>query len=186
MLTHPVTLYWHRADQVCFVVPTSSLVPCKQGPLPFLKTLVWLDPAPTRNRTHKASWLVLGPPCCRLLRSAGATEGLFFTRELHQELPPWTPTGSLCCRTFLLDIMLSLAMHHLTNHFQHAGKELPSLNNRYCNYENIYVQFSSCNSIRSFHLSCLSHRTTDYLFVMLNHHERNDPLIYMQVKLTWL
>ena len=24
MLTHPVTLYWHRADQLCFVVPTSS------------------------------------------------------------------------------------------------------------------------------------------------------------------
>ena len=32
MLTHPVTLYWHWADQFCFVVPTSSWVPCKQGP----------------------------------------------------------------------------------------------------------------------------------------------------------
>ena len=28
MLTHPVTLYWHWADQLCFVVPTSSWVPC--------------------------------------------------------------------------------------------------------------------------------------------------------------
>ena len=39
--------YWHRADQLCFMVPTSSGVPGKQGPLPFSISLVWLDPAPT-------------------------------------------------------------------------------------------------------------------------------------------
>ena len=67
----------------------------KQQPLPFIvfgMTLV--DPAPTGNRTHKTSWSVLGPFYQRLLRSAGATEGLFATMELHQEPPPWTPTVS--------------------------------------------------------------------------------------------
>ena len=29
----------------------------------------------------------------RLLRSRGATEDLFVTRDLHQEPPSWTPTG---------------------------------------------------------------------------------------------
>ena len=73
MLTHPVALYWHQADQLCFMVPTSSWAPCKQGPLPLLTSLVWLDPAPTGNRTHKSSWSVLGPPYHRFLQSAGAT-----------------------------------------------------------------------------------------------------------------
>ena len=36
---------------------------------------------------------MLGPPYRRLLRSAGATEDLFVTRELHQEPPPRIPTG---------------------------------------------------------------------------------------------
>ena len=57
MLAHPVTLYWHRADQLCFVVPPSSWVTCKKRP-----SLVWLDPAATGNRTQKSSWSVLGPP----------------------------------------------------------------------------------------------------------------------------
>ena len=38
---------------------------------------------------------MLGPPYRRLLRSAGATENLFVTRELHQEPPPRIPTGYL-------------------------------------------------------------------------------------------
>ena len=59
----------------------------------FLMSFVWLGPAPTGNRTHKSTWSVLGPPYCRLLWSAGATEGLFITRGLHQEPPPRTPTG---------------------------------------------------------------------------------------------
>ena len=42
-----------------------------------------VDPAPSGNQTHETSWSVLGPPYHRLLRSAGATEGLFITRELH-------------------------------------------------------------------------------------------------------
>ena len=50
---------------------------------------------PTGNRTHKSSWSVLGPPYRRLLRSAGATEDLFVTRELHQEPPPRIPKGYL-------------------------------------------------------------------------------------------
>ena len=58
-------------------------------------SLVWLDPAATGNRTHKSSWSVLGPPYRRLLRSAGATEDLFVTRELHQEPPPRIPTGHM-------------------------------------------------------------------------------------------
>ena len=61
---------------------------------PIFKRL-WYDPAPTGNRTHKSSWSVLGPPYCRLLRSAGATEDLFVTRELHQELPSRIPKGSV-------------------------------------------------------------------------------------------
>ena len=36
---------------------------------------------------------MLGPPYRRLLRSAGATEDLFVTRELHQEPPLRIPTG---------------------------------------------------------------------------------------------
>ena len=35
------------------------------------------------------------PPIVALLRSAGVTEDLFVTRELHQEPPPWIPTGPL-------------------------------------------------------------------------------------------
>ena len=89
MLTHPVTLYWHRADQLCFVVPPSSWVPCKKRPLPFLNVFGMTRP---RNRTHKSSWSVLGPPYRRLLQSAGATEDLFVTRELHQEPPPRIPS----------------------------------------------------------------------------------------------
>ena len=95
MLPQPVTLYWHRADQLCFVVPTSSWIPCKQGPFPFLTSLVWLDPAATGNWTHITTWSVLSPPYRRLLRSAGATEDLFVTRALHQEPPPRIPTGSV-------------------------------------------------------------------------------------------
>ena len=77
MLTH-----WHRVNQLRFLVLASSWVPCKQGPLPFLTSLVWLDPAATGNRTHKSSWsvLLLAPPYRRLLRSAGATEELFDLR----------------------------------------------------------------------------------------------------------
>ena len=36
---------------------------------------------------------MLSPPYLCLLRSAGATEDLFVTRELHQEPPPRIPTG---------------------------------------------------------------------------------------------
>ena len=38
---------------------------------------------------------MLGPPYRRLLRSAGVTEDLFVTRELHQKPPPRIPTGPL-------------------------------------------------------------------------------------------
>ena len=60
-----------------------------------------LDPAPTRNRTHKSSWSVLGPPYRHLSWSAGATEGLFATREFHRRPHPGPPRsakgGSVCC-----------------------------------------------------------------------------------------
>ena len=46
--------------------------------------------APTWNRTPKTTWLVLGPPCRRLLRSAGDTGVLFFLRG---RIPPRTLTG---------------------------------------------------------------------------------------------
>ena len=107
MLTHPDTLYWYRADQSCFVVPTSSWIPCKQEPLPFLKSLVWLDQAPTGNWTHRTTWSVLSPPYCRILRSAGATEDLFITRELHREPPPRTPTEYLDVCLFVCGISLT-------------------------------------------------------------------------------
>ena len=48
----------------------------------------FVDPVSTGNRTPKTTWSVLGPPYCRLLQSAGATEDLFATRGLHQQPPP--------------------------------------------------------------------------------------------------
>ena len=93
MLTHPVTSYWHRANELCLVVPPSSWVPFKEGSLLFVKSLVWLDQAPTGNWTHRTTWSVQSTPYCRLLWSAGVTEGLFVTRELHQEPRPQIPTG---------------------------------------------------------------------------------------------
>ena len=83
-----ITLYWHRANQLCFGVPTSSWVPCKQGQLPFLTSLVWLDPAATGNRTHKSSWSMLVPPYRGLLRSAGGYWGPI----RYQGAPSGAPT----------------------------------------------------------------------------------------------
>ena len=97
MLTHPVTSYWHRADQLCFVAPTSLWLPCKKRPLSFLTSLVWLDPAATRNRTHRTTWSVLGPLYCRLLRSAGATEEKDKWRSKQWKATcrmPWAGQGS--------------------------------------------------------------------------------------------
>ena len=141
MLTHPVTLYWHRADQLCVVVPPSSWVPCKKRPLPFFNVFGMTGPssnresnpqillvsagsplsspftisrgywgpiryqgapleaptpdpqgrAPTGNWTHRTTWSLLSFPYRSLLRSAEATEGLFVTRQLHQEPPPEPP-----------------------------------------------------------------------------------------------
>ena len=93
MLTHPVTLYLYRADQLCFMVPTSSWAPCKQGPLPFLKSLVWLDPAPTGNWTHRTTWSGLSSPIAAFYDQHWGTEDLFVTRGIHQELPLRIPTG---------------------------------------------------------------------------------------------
>ena len=90
MLTHPVTLInWHRADQLCFVVPASSWVPCKQGPLPFFNVLVWPGPGTNRESNPQNLLVSAGSPYRRLSRSTGATEGLYDTRELHQQTPPW-------------------------------------------------------------------------------------------------
>ena len=89
MLTHPVTLYWHRADQLCFVVPMHFIVSTMQaGTTPIFNIFGMTGPSTNRESKHKSSWSVLGLPYRRLLRSAGATEDLFFTRELHQEPPP--------------------------------------------------------------------------------------------------
>ena len=54
MIPHPVTLYWHQVDQICFVVLTSCWVPSKQQPLPFLESLVWPGKSyePTTSHTH--------------------------------------------------------------------------------------------------------------------------------------
>ena len=80
MLTHPATLYWHQADQLCFAFGTSCWVACKHQLLPvFGMTLV--DPLPSRNQTHKTPWSMLGPPYHRLSQSAEATEGV------HQGAP---------------------------------------------------------------------------------------------------
>ena len=49
--------------------------------------------APTRNRTHKTSWSVLGSLYRRLLRSAGATEELFVTRGPLSGAPTQEPHG---------------------------------------------------------------------------------------------
>ena len=52
----------NQGNQLCFVVHTSSWVPCMQGPQPFLKSFVWRDTAPTGNQTYITSWSVLSPP----------------------------------------------------------------------------------------------------------------------------
>ena len=49
MLTHPVTLYWHQANQLCFMVPPSSWVPCKKRPLPFLNVFGMTGPSSNRE-----------------------------------------------------------------------------------------------------------------------------------------
>ena len=41
MIPHPVTVYWHRADQLCFVALTPDWVPGKQQPLLLFCYLVW-------------------------------------------------------------------------------------------------------------------------------------------------
>ena len=62
MLTHPVTLYWHRADQLCFVVPPSSWVPCKKRPLPFLNVFGMTGPSSNRESNPQILLVSAGSP----------------------------------------------------------------------------------------------------------------------------
>ena len=62
MLTHPVTLYWHRADQLWFVVPPSSWVPCKKRPLPFLNVFGMTGPSSNRESNPQILLVSAGSP----------------------------------------------------------------------------------------------------------------------------
>ena len=62
MLTHPVTLYWHRADQLGFVVPPSSWVPCKKRPLPFLNVFGMTGPSSNRESNPQILLVSAGSP----------------------------------------------------------------------------------------------------------------------------
>ena len=74
----------------CIYLTIKQMLELQRSPTPD-PTGTLVDPAPIGNRTHKTSWSVLGLPYRHLLRSAGATAGLFATRELLQEQPPQTP-----------------------------------------------------------------------------------------------
>ena len=67
----------------------------KQAGATIIFSVFWYDLDPTGNWTHRTTWSVLGPPYRHLLLSAGATEDLFVTRELHQEPHPGSPWGIL-------------------------------------------------------------------------------------------
>ena len=62
MLTHPVTLYWQRADQLCFVVPPSSWIPCKKRPLPFLNVFGMTGPSNNRESNPQILLVSAGSP----------------------------------------------------------------------------------------------------------------------------
>ena len=62
MLTHPVTLYWHRADQLCFGVPPSSWVPCKKRPLPFLNVFGMTGPSSNQESNPQILLVSAGSP----------------------------------------------------------------------------------------------------------------------------
>ena len=61
-LTHPVTLYWHRADQLCFVVPPLLWVPCKKRPLPFLNVFGMTGPGSNRESNLQILLVSAGSP----------------------------------------------------------------------------------------------------------------------------
>ena len=65
-LPHPVTLYWHQADQLCFVVPTSSWVPCKQGPLPFFIVFGMTGPSTNQELNPQILLVCVGSPLSSL------------------------------------------------------------------------------------------------------------------------
>ena len=87
--------------------------------------MTWTQHQP-RNQTHKISWSVLGPPYRHLLRSAGITEGLSATRELHQEPPsptPMEPKGRgcgfslfMCLRKYQISVYYSNCKHVCNHH----------------------------------------------------------------------
>ena len=114
MLTDPVTLYWHWADQLCFVVPPSSWVPCKKRSLPFLNVVGMTGTSSNRESNPQILLVSAGSPLsspftrgywgpilCQGLFVCGIslTSGQLFNElfpdctRLHQEPPPRIPTG---------------------------------------------------------------------------------------------
>ena len=124
MLTHPVTLYWHQADHLCFVVPPLSWVPCKQGSLPLLMSLVWPGPSTNRESNPENHLVSARSP----LASPFMTSRGYWGPIRHQEAPSWAHTTDnhraymnglvwsllSTCSTFLLCSIVA----NSTPHFQ--------------------------------------------------------------------
>ena len=106
MLTHPVTLYWHQANQLCSMILTSYLVSSKKQLLPFFKSLArpsWgLNPQPP---TPKADTLPTKPlslvictftPYCHTLHSPGRRvprPAVYSWTRCNDPLSPQTVAG---------------------------------------------------------------------------------------------
>ena len=73
--------------------PYFILSTMQAGTTPIFNVFGMTGPSSNRESNPQILLVSAGPPYHRLLRSAGATEDLFVTRELHQEPPPRIPTG---------------------------------------------------------------------------------------------
>ena len=87
MLPHPVTLYWHQADQFCFVVPPSSWVPCKKRPLPFLNVFGMTRPSSNRESNPQILLVSAGSPLSPFTISRG-----YWGPICYQGAPSGAPT----------------------------------------------------------------------------------------------
>ena len=90
MLTHPVTLYWHRATSYVLWSLLHPEYHASKDHSPILSLWYdWTQHQPGIEPTKPLGQCYCGPPYRRLLWSAGATEDLYFTRSPHRG-SPWS------------------------------------------------------------------------------------------------